>query len=74
MGPECQYSFKDLYIAAFGRTPEDSEMTELFALSQKERNQQVKRWAESAGWGTEDRAGTGGQFYTAYCPLWERTR
>lgn len=68
---ECAYSFADLFTAAFGRAPTQDELAALYVLSQTERNAQVQQWAEQAGWGTEDRIGTDGVVYTAFCPLWK---
>ena len=70
MGPECAYSFKDLYIAAFKKAPEAGELESLYALAQDQRNKQVKEWAILAGWGTKERIGSDGVQYTAFCPLW----
>lgn len=71
MGIECDYSFKDLYFAAFGEAPTQDEMVEFLRLDQDVRNERVKLWAEKAGWGTDDRVGTDGPVYTAFCPLWK---
>lgn len=68
---ECAYSFGDLYTAAFGRSPKRAELDALYALSQADRNVQVGEWARQAGWGTEQRVGTDGVVYTAFCPLWK---
>lgn len=68
---ECGYSFKDLYVAAFGHEPSGAELAGLYALSQEERNRTVARWAAKAGWGTKNRLGTDGVHYTAFCPLWK---
>lgn len=68
---ECAYSFADLYTAAFGQEPEQRELGALYALSQTERNRRVHAWAEQAGWGTEERIGSDGVVYLAFCPLWK---
>lgn len=68
---ECAYSFADLYTAAFGQKPEQAELHALYALNQTERNKQVQVWAKQAGWGTEERIGSDGVVYLAFCPLWK---
>lgn len=68
MNPECAYSFKDLYNAAFGKPPTEVELSALYALPQEERNHVVKDWARQAGWGTKERMGSDGVRYTAFCP------
>jgi hypothetical protein len=68
---ECAYSFADLYTAALGQSPTQAELDALYALSQVERNSQVRAWAKQAGWGVEDRVGSDGVVYTAFCPLWK---
>lgn len=69
---ECAYSFADLYTAAFGKAPTSEELADLYALSQTQRNHVVKGWADKAHWGTEERVGSDGVTYTAFCPLWKR--
>lgn len=71
MGPECKYSFKDLYAAAYNKQPTADELQGLYALPQEIRNGIVKQWAEKAGWGVEDRLGTDGVNYTAFCPTFK---
>lgn len=68
---ECAYSFADLYIAAHDKPPERAELDALYAHSQADRNALVRAWANRAGWGVEDRVGTDGVIYTAFCPLWK---
>lgn len=71
MGPECNYSFKDLYMAAYGANMSSEDIKQFSFLSQAERNVKVLEWARLAGWGTDDRLGSDGQLYTAFCPLWK---
>jgi len=71
MGIECSYSFWDLFVAAFQREPTDNQRYEFGILTQHERNRRVKLWAQKAGWGVEDRIGSDGNLYTAFCPLWK---
>jgi hypothetical protein len=70
---ECNYSFTDLYIAAFGRTPSEEELLNFGKISQFERNILVKQWAEKAGWEVKDKIGTDGQVYTAFAPEFSST-
>lgn len=71
MGDECQYSFWDLFEAANKRKPTKKEKKEFYLLQQDERNELVKKWAESANWGIDERIGTDGKTYAAFCPLWK---
>ncbi len=66
-GPECDFSFQDLYAAAFGK--DQKEFTEdLSNLPQKKINVLVKTWAKKANWETEDRVGSDNMVYTAFYP------
>lgn len=70
----CMYSFRDLYAAYRTATPaadhleEDQAMELLYALSQKDRNARVARWAAAAGWYTESQTGDDGIEYLAFSP------
>jgi hypothetical protein len=66
MDYSCQFSFDDLFQARFGRRMKDKEKSEFYALSQKERNQIVGRWAKAAGWYTKNKRGSDGVIYTAF--------
>lgn len=66
METSCQFSFDDLFQAAFGRVITEKERRELYGLSQTDRNQRVGEWAKKAGWQTEDRVGTDGIEYRAF--------
>ncbi len=70
MHDECNYSFWDLFEAANNRKPTNDEKGKFKALTQGKRNKLVKKWAGIAGWGIDDRMGTDGKIYTAFCPLW----
>ena len=70
MGEECAYSFWDLFDAALKRQPTPEEKKKFLEMTQKERNDVVKELANKAGWGIDDRIGSDGQLYTAFCPLW----
>lgn len=72
MGDECSYSFWDLFEAANKRRPRFEEKEEFLKISQTKRNQLIKKWAKNANWGIDDRMGTDGKVYTAFCPLWKR--
>ena len=71
MGEECAYSFWDLFDAALKRQPTPEEKKKFLEMTQKERNDVVKELANKAGWGIDDRIGSDGQLYTAFCPLWK---
>ena len=66
----CSYSFRDLFKAAHPRQSADEEeaaIKELYAMTQDDRNVEVKKWADAAGWSTEDQMGNG-TVYTAFSP------
>ena len=63
----CKYSFQDLMKAA-GR---DTNMTELYAMTQTRRNNEVKIMCRVAGWYWHD-VFHGNVIYTAFSP--ERVR
>ena len=69
-GVECAYGFQDLFFAAFGRMPDDTEIGEFMLLDQPEKNLRVKEWAELAGWETQERVGDDRVVYTAFAPEW----
>ncbi len=66
--PECAYSFKDLYIAAFGKAPDRHVFSKFELASQSQKNEIVKQWAQKAGWQTVSRFGSDGAVYTAFAP------
>ena len=68
MSSHCDYSFADLYRAAYGREPDARELAELFGRSRAEINAVVKGWAEQAGWRTREVIGSDGATYVAYWP------
>lgn len=68
MGIECAYSFKDLYLAAFGHEPKVDELLNLYALPQAKKNAVVAKWTKKAGWATSVRLGTDGVEYLAFYP------
>lgn len=66
MGLECNFSFKDLYNAALGKDMDPLEIQAFNSVSQEERNEKVKLWADMAGWTTEERIGSDGRVYVAF--------
>ena len=68
MGVECSYSFWDLYKEAFSEEASEKVKQEFYRMTQDERNARVSRWAEMAGWETDDRIGSDGLTYTAFAP------
>ena len=68
MHSHCEYSFADLYEAAFGAAPEQRVLDELYGLTQNERNIVVRDWVTRAGWETVDIVGTDGVTYASFGP------
>ena len=73
MHDECSYSFWDLFEAANKRQATVTEKNNFQKITQEERNKLVKKWAKKASWGVDDRVGSDGKIYTAFCPLWNQT-
>jgi len=65
---ECDYSFFDLYKAAFGHRILLKEKRELQKLSQNEINILVSQWAKEAGWKTKPKKGTDKKIYLSFHP------
>ncbi len=65
---ECDYSFFDLYKAAFGHRIPLKEKRELQKLSQNEINILVSQWAKEAGWKTKKKKGTDKKIYLSFHP------
>lgn len=65
---ECDYSFWELYVAAFNKNPSDEEKEEFHQLPQFRRNMKVKEWAKLAGWKTIRRIGSDFKIYIAFYP------
>jgi hypothetical protein len=59
----CKYSFTDLIAAA----NVDQNLTELYAMSQSDRNDVVKNLCDKANWYWNDVL-SGGVVYTAFSP------
>ena len=68
MGIECDYSFYDLYRAAFKRQPTLEQIAHFESLPQSGKNELVKQWAAAAAWETQDKVGSDGVTYTAFAP------
>jgi hypothetical protein len=64
----CNYSFDDLYKAAFGKKMPQIEKLKLQRLSQEGINELVIAWVQQAGWQTFARTGTDGKKYVAFYP------
>ena len=64
----CQYSFKELFVVAFGREWTEQENQELSAMTQETRNIRVRELAEKANWRVQDVVGRDGITYTAFWP------
>ena len=69
MGKECFYSFNDL-LKASGEKGEGA-LRSLMHMSQEDRNKRVTNLAKVAGWETEERIGTDGVKYVAFCPSFD---
>lgn len=68
MDSACNFSFWDLYKAAFGKSATPAVKKRFFTLSQKAINKKVTLWAQRAGWKTEERMGTDNKLYIAFYP------
>lgn len=67
LGPECCFSFADLFTAAEGRMWTEQEENVFKNLSQSERNDWVSRLAEMAPqFKTQDKVGSDGLIYRAF--------
>lgn len=71
-GPECDFSFLDLYKAAHKRNATEKFVKKFNRLTQDKRNDLVRIWAKKAGWGVKDKMGNDNLVYTAFCPLWKK--
>jgi hypothetical protein len=66
-GPECLFSFRDLFVAAEGRAWTTEEEVCFKGLTQDERNEWVSGLAAKAPqFVTEDKVGTDGIVYRAF--------
>lgn len=65
---ECNYSFYDLYKAAFGHKVPLKEKIAFQKLEQSEINLLVLEWAKEAGWATRKKKGMDGKIYISFHP------
>lgn len=68
MGIECNFSFDDLYKAAFGKDISKKAKQEFANLSQDKINNLVLKWSKKANWKTEEKKGIDGKIYLAFFP------
>lgn len=68
MDVSCNFSFWDLYVAAFGKAATPSFRKKFVTLSQDMINKKVMLWANKAGWKTEKRIGSDKKLYIAFYP------
>lgn len=64
----CDYSFDDLYKAAYKRNLKVTEKKKLQRLPQEEINKLVIIWAKKAGWATKVKPSSNGIKYLAFYP------
>ena len=67
VGPECCFSFADLFIAAEGRGWTVEEESMFLNLTQEDRNKWVSKFLEKAPeFVSQDKVGTDGVVYRAF--------
>lgn len=71
MGIECNYSFADLYRAAFGIGLNIKEKRKFQAYSQEQINALVIEWAKIAGWKTKKKKGADKKVYLSFYPVFK---
>lgn len=64
----CNYSFDDLYNAAFGKNLTSKHKKEFQSLSQEEINKLVLTWAKKAGWKATEVKGDDEIIYISFQP------
>lgn len=64
----CNYSFDDLYFAAYKKSLSDQEKNNLQELQQDEVNALVSEWAKKAHWKTMKKIGSDKKVYLAFEP------
>lgn len=67
MADYCNYSFDDLYKAAFGKSLNSQKKLQIKALSQDEINQYVRAWTQRAEWLLREHH-IGGQVFLSFQP------
>ena len=65
---ECNFSFNDLYEAAFGKSLDVKEKAKFQELSQQEINILVLQWAKKAGWKTTKKINKDKTVFIAFNP------
>ncbi|MEX0930276.1 MAG: hypothetical protein WDZ79_01215 [Candidatus Paceibacterota bacterium] len=68
MAPECDYSYHDLYAAAFGKDPEPGDLVALKNMPHPTRENVIRNWIERAGWISKEVRGEDGKVYTMFAP------
>lgn len=63
---ECNYSFSNLFFAAFDRYQTSEEMAQFVSLDQDNKNKKVIEWAAKVHWQTQEKMGTDGKTYIAF--------
>lgn len=64
----CNYSFDDLYFAAYKKSLTASEKERLQKLPQKQINLLVSNWAKKAGWKITKKIGSDQKVYFSFMP------
>lgn len=67
-GIECDYSFDNLYEAAFSKKISKSLKIKLQKLPQNEINTLVSKWAKKANWVTKKKIGSDKEVYLSFYP------
>ncbi|MEX1026908.1 MAG: hypothetical protein WD049_02715 [Candidatus Paceibacterota bacterium] len=68
MAPECDYSYRDLYIAAFGDEPKPGDLTALKNMPHPTREKVIQNWIERAEWISREVRGDDGKRYKMFKP------
>ncbi|MEX0672705.1 MAG: hypothetical protein WDZ82_01145 [Candidatus Paceibacterota bacterium] len=68
MALECNYSYKDLYKAAFGKEPTFADLKVLKNLPYPTRERVVQNWIERAGWISKTVHSDDGKSYRMFKP------
>lgn len=64
----CNYSFDDLYKAAFGKSLNPKEKERLQKMPQDKINSCVLEWALKAEWKTKEKIGSDNKVYLVFYP------
>lgn len=68
MSIECNFSFDDLYNAAYGKNLSKKEKEKFTVLSQDTINELVLKWTKKANWKTKIKKGIDGKNYLSFHP------